>query len=71
MTVQEIKNSRVGKTMFYLTANEEMRSAVCSQSYYHDGLGKIIHRGTSPNGHIVKLTDSEIYCWGTEAKGGK
>ena len=64
MTIHDINISNAilnifnGRTMFYLTSNNEMRSAVCSESYFDDRLGRFIHVGTSTNGHTVRLTDS-------------
>lgn len=51
----------IGKTMFYLTHQKELREATIREVKMHDLLRQSMFIGVSPYGHTVQLTWSEIH----------
>lgn len=54
------KQEFVGRTMKYITAQGETRTAKCVDVTYHQQLDTILYHGISPNGHKLKLTEREV-----------
>ena len=57
MTKQEF----VGRTMKYITAQGETRTARCVDVTYHEQLKTNLYHGVSPNNHRVRLTENEVF----------
>lgn len=54
---------RIGKTFSYLVSNGEMRTARCTCIEFDRLLGKPVFHAVSPFGHLLRLTQDEIYQW--------